>query len=626
MSITAKSIEQRIRDGFFKNAKEGKKYDEDAVNAVYELFDKFANQYRLEWLRLEDNERVYEGDHWSESPYTTQKLEDDTNAPKPHTPMIHAAIESVKADLAEHEPEIVLKPDAMGSKISARVLEHVANQELSVCGFSSQWSDFTHDIHVGGWTVFESGFDPDMNNGFGGAFIRNVPNTNFMCDPEAADIQDGRGCFTFVRRTRDWFAQRFPDIYEFMKDDAALPIPNTENGKTTPTANDNRMRFLQFWVRVYDPKSNKYKVHLVQLGGHQVLYNSGTDPKYKDTGYYEHGEYPFVVKLLFPEKGTALGFGLVDLYKDMQRYSDKLDQFILKNAFLASQNRLLNTDASGFSDDDLMDWSKEIVHGEQLGGLTWFDTKPLPGYLFDYVQLMRQNIKEGSGANDQAQGKTGGGVTAKSAIAALQEMATKRSRGTAMVLHDGFKVASRQMLAVLRQHHTMTREIPVVIDGHEILFEYDRCKIKPKALDGQPPTKEQYEALVRVGNKGKELPIEYLVDVKTVRQTEYERMANNELVFELMSKVPNADPVIMLEMLDSPNKEQYIEQIRIAQRGGMTALQNEVAKLQEIIKQQSETVQAAEEARQAATAMVQQKQPAAHQQPAPKQQTAQTMA
>lgn len=614
MATTTKSIEQRIRDGLFKKHKAGD-YDTDFVDAIYALFDKFAARYTDEWQRLEDNESVYHGDHWSASPYTTKKLEDDTNAPKPHTPMIHTAIESVKADLAEHEPEIVLKPDAMGSKISARVLEHVANQELSTCGFSSQWSDFTHDIHVGGWTVFESGFDPDMNSGLGGAFIRNVPNTNFMCDPEVVDIQDGRGCFTFVRRTRDWFAQRFPDVYEFMKDDAALPIPNTENAKTTPTANDDRMRFLQFWVRVYDPNANKYKVHLVQLGGHQILYNSGTDPKYKDIGYYDHGEYPFVVKPLFPEKGSALGFGLVDLYKDMQRYSDKLDQFILKNAFLASQNRLLNTDASGFTDDDLADWSKEVVHGEQLGGLTWFDTKPLPGFIVDYVQIMRRNIQDGSGANDQAQGKTGGGVTAKSAIAALQEMATKRSRGTAMVLHDGFKAASRQMLAVIRQHRTMKREIPVVIDGHEILFEYDKCKIVPKALDGQPPSKAQYEAFVRIGEKGKELPIEYLVDVKTVRQSEYERMANNELVFELMARVPNADPVLMLELLDIPNKSQYIEQIHLAQKGGMTALQNENAQLKEIIKQQGEMVQAAEEAQQVATSIVQQQQPAQGAQP-----------
>ena len=618
MAFTKTTIEQRIRDGFFKNPKAGKKYDDDAVNAIYELFDKFANRYTTEWLRLEDNERVYHGDHWSASPYASQKLEDDTNAPKPHTPMIHTAIESVKADLAEHEPEIVLKPDAMGSKISARVLEHVANQELAVCGFSNDWNSLTHDVHVGGWTVFESGFDEEMNAGNGGAFIRYVINTNFMCDPETADIQDGRSCFKFVRKPRDWFAQRFPDVYDEMKDDAPLPTTDTYSSTVTPTSNDDRMRLIEAWFRVFDPKTNKHKVHYVQVAGHQVLFNSAEE---FPNGYYDHGEYPFVVVPLFPEKGSALGFGLVDLYKDMQRYSDKLDQFILKNAFLASQNRILNTDASGFTDDDLTDWSKEIVHGEQIGGLTWFDTKPLPGYLFDYVQLMRRNIQDGSGANDQAQGKTGGGVTAKSAISALQEMATKRSRGTAMVLHDGFKTASRQMLAVIRQHRTMKREIPVVIDGHEILFEYDKCKITPKALDGQPPTTAQYEAFVRIGDKGKELPIEYLVDVKTVRQSEYERMANNELVFELMAKVPNADPVLMLEMLDIPNKDQYIEHVRLAQKGGMVALQNENAQLKEIIKQQAEAVQAAEEAKQVATSIIQQQQ-----QPAPQAQPAQPKA
>lgn len=619
MQLTTKTVEQRIRDGLFAKHKVGDNND-DLVKAIYEMFNKFSSRYTPEWLRLEDNESVYHGDHWSQSPYTTQKIEDDTNAPKPKTPMIHSAIESVTADVMQDLPEIVIKPDAYGSKISARVLSHVSNQELESCRFGAQWRDFAHDAFVGGWTVYESGYDPDMNAGNGGAFIRNVVNTNFMCDPETVDIQDGRACFKFVRRPRDWFAQRYPDQYEYMTDDLDIPSTDTYSATTVPTSSDERMRLIEAWFRVYNPKTNKYQVHFVQVAGHQLLYNSAED---YPNGYYDHGEYPFVVVPLFPEKGSALGFGLVDLYKDMQRYSDKLDQFILKNAFLASANRMLNTDASGFKDEDLADWSKEIVHGDQIGGLQWFDTKPLPGYLFQYVQLMRQNIKEGSGANDQAQGKTSGGVTAKSAIVALQEMATKRSRTVSDVLHEGFKTSARQMLAVLRQHHTMSREVAVVLDGHELLFEYDRNKIKPKAVDGQAPSKAQYESLVRVltnGFKKKELPIEYFVDVKTVRQTEYEKMANNELVFELMQRVPNADPVYMLELLDIPNKDLYIEKIRLAQRSGMVALQQQVAQLQEIVKQQSEQVQAAEEARQAATAIIQSKQSQAPAQGAPRQQ------
>ena len=622
MQLNTKTVEQRIREGFFKKHRAGDVSD-DFVAAIYELFSEFASYYTPEWNRLEDNERVYHGDSWSKSPYATQKVEDDTNAPKPSDPIIHTAVESVTADILQEEPEIVIHPDATGSKISAQVLARVANQELSSCRFGAQWKPTIHDILVGGWTVFESGFDPDMNIGNGGTYIRNVVNTNFMCDPETVDIQEGRACFKFVRRPRDWFAQRFPDQYDYMTDDLDIQSTDTYSAITVPTSSDKRLRMIEMWVRIYNPKTNKHQVHFVQVAGHQVLYNSADD---YPNGYYDHGEYPFVVIPLFPEKGSALGFGIVDLYKDQQRYADKLDQFILKNAFLASANRLLNTDASGFKDEDLADWSKEIVHGDQIGGLQWFDTKPLPGYLFDYVLMKRQGIKEGSGANDQAQGKTGNGVTAKSAIAALQEMATKRSRGTAAVLHEGFKVAARQMLAVLRQHTTMTREVTVILEGHEFAFNYDKTQIKPKMVDGKVLTKSEYESFFRVirdGLKKRELPIEYFVDVKTARQTEYDKMANNELVYELMARVPNADPVLMLELLDIPDKERYIEKIRLAQQGGMMALQQQNAQLQEALKQQEEQLQAAEESRQAATAIMASKQPQAAAQPA---QTAQKTA
>lgn len=612
MSVTTKTIEQRIRDGLFKNYKPNSYESNDFVNAIYELFDKFAARYTQEWERLEDNERVYHGDSWSQSPYASQKLEDDENAPKPHTPTIHSSIETVKADMAEDEPEIIIHPDAYGSKISARVLTHVANQELASCRFGTQWRMLTHDVLVGGWTVYESGYDPDMNAGNGGAFIRYVVNTNFMCDPETVDIQDGRACFKFVRRPRDWYAQRFPDVYEDMRDDAPIPSTDTYSSTVTPTASDDRMRLIEAWFRVYDPKTNKHQVHFVQVAGHQVLYNSATEFK---SGYYDHGQYPFIVTPLFPEKGSALGFGLVDLFKDQQRYSDKLDQFILKNAFLAASDRIINTDASGIKDEDLADWSKEILHGDQIGDayVDWFNTKPLPGYLFDYVELMRQNIKNDSGANDQARGQTGGGVTAASAINALQQMATKRSRMTSLVMHEGFCEAARQMLAVLRQHHVMTREVPVTIDGRELLFEYDRNKIKPKSIDGVEPDKNQYESLVRIAGagflkKGKELPIEYFVDVKTARQTQYQKMAHNELWLQMMQTVQNADPVIMLEGLEFEEKEQLLDNIRRAQQGGMVALRQQIAQLQEIVKQQSEQVAAAEEAQQAATAIIQQNQ------------------
>ena len=89
---------------------------------------------------------------------------------------------------------------------------------------------------------------------------------------------------------------------------------------------------------------------------------------YKPEGYYAHGAYPFTVTALHERKGTFLGYGLADMFESQQRMSDKLDQIVLKNALMASRNKLLVTGASGFDVDDLRDWSKEVHRGDSLSG------------------------------------------------------------------------------------------------------------------------------------------------------------------------------------------------------------------------------------------------------------------
>lgn len=67
---------------------------------------------------------------------------------------------------------------------------------------------------------------------------------------------------------------------------------------------------------------------------------------------------------------------------------------------MASHNKLLITGASGFDADDLRDWSKEVHQGDSLAGITWFPTAPLPSYIAQYAESIRQSIKEESGSND----------------------------------------------------------------------------------------------------------------------------------------------------------------------------------------------------------------------------------
>lgn len=70
--------------------------------------------------------------------------------------------------------------------------------------------------------------------------------------------------------------------------------------------------------------------HYCKFAGETLLYASENDERYAERGYYDHGEYPVVFDVLFPEEETPVGFGYVDIMKDPQAYIDRLSQVIME--------------------------------------------------------------------------------------------------------------------------------------------------------------------------------------------------------------------------------------------------------------------------------------------------------
>ena len=184
---------------------------------------------------------------------------------------------------------------------------------------------------------------------------------------------------------------------------------------------------------------------------------------------------------------------------------------------MASHNKLLVTDASGFDPDDLKDWSKEVHTGENLNGVTWFSTPPLPSYLLSYIRAIREDIKEESGANDSSRGSVPGGITAARAIEALQEMSTKRARMATAALHEAFRSAVRMEIETEREFNCFLRPVTVTVDGEpkEVLFD---------------------NALMQKRGPGNVLlPIEFSVSIKAVMKNRFASEAHNELMMNLLS-------------------------------------------------------------------------------------------
>ena len=507
------------------------------LDRAYGLFREFRSAYVPEWRRLERCERMYRGDHWYDVPVL------DKNEPRPVTPVIQSTVENVKSELMDRIPEAVIAPESPNDGEVARVIEAIIRQNHDAYCYAKEYRMLIHDLLVGGYAVQEVGYDSTLNGGLGGAFIRHVDARSVLFDPLSSQLQDGRAVFKIALRTREYLEAHFPDKAPFLTSDA-FGSPDAVEDEVLRGDRRDTMLLIEYWWREYDAEQDRYSVHMAQLAGNTVLVDSRD---VKPEGYFEHGQYPFVLTPLFVRKGSCLGLGYVDMFATKQRYADKLDQIVLKNALMASHNKLLVTEASGFDVDDLRDWSKEVHKGESLNGVTWFTTPPLPGYIIDYIEKTREGIKQESGANEFSRGYTGSGVTSAAAIASLQEMSNKRARMVSRVLHEAFRDAVRMEIEVEREFNFFTRTVTVTRNGEtrEMTFE---SAMLVKFAPGNVP-----------------LPIEFLISVKAQQETRYTAMTQNELVLKMMG-AGMMRPEQAVELMVFDGKEQLLKQLR--EQGG----------------------------------------------------------
>lgn len=539
---------------------------DEFIDAVYELFDEFRRYYSAgEWPRLDMCERMYRGDHWHD---IEQNNEQD---PRPTTPILFSTIENIRADLTDEYPEAIIKPEDNANELLAKIVTELVGQSVEACDYDKEYDDLTHDLLVGGWMVQEVGYDTSLNSGLGGAFIRHVSNKNILFDPCSANIQEGRAVFKFDILPKEWLRQHYKEAYPHISaDHDKYSLMHDMGGYDK----DECIALIEGWFRFYDLEEECYRVHMIKLAGGCLLENSCD---VKPEGYFCHGQYPFIVTALYDQRGLALGIGIVDMFKNAQQYSDKLDQIILKNALMAGHNRFLVMEDS-VDVDDLRDYSKDVITTNAPPGsvMSWLQDRPLPSHIVAYMRQMRESIKEESGTNDFARGNTVSGVTAASAIMALQEMGSKRSRMEARRVHYGFKQAVRMMIEVIREFDNYPRRIAITING-----EPQEIMVSAKTL-----AQLGGKAVCPEGEQQSPLPIEFSVSIKAARATRFTRISNNQMVLEFCEMLKGkVDPAVLMEAMDFDGQELILEKLRAASNSETARLKEELEGAQSLLAQ-----------------------------------------
>ncbi|MBN1776624.1 MAG: hypothetical protein JW811_00730 [Clostridiales bacterium] len=204
------------------------------------------------------------------------------------------------------------------------------------------------------------------------------------------------------------------------------------------------------------------------------MYASANTEEYAERGYYDHGQYPFIMDTTFPVEGSPAGFGYIDVCKNPQAFVDAMDQAILETAQWNSKKRYFETEGSGINVEDYLDTSKQVVKvkGSRPPSemLMEIGSAQLPAESLAVRNMKVEELKETSGNRDFSQGSTASGVTAASAIAALQEAGSKTSRDMIGRGYQAFQEVGYLCIELMRQFYNEPRIFRVIGKNGEMKF------------------------------------------------------------------------------------------------------------------------------------------------------------
>ena len=300
-------------------------------------------------------------------------------------------------------------------------------------------------------------------------------------------------------------------------------------------------------------------LHLVKFTGRDLLYASENDPAMAG-GFYPHGQYPVVFDVLYPEAGTPCGFGMIAVSKDPQQYIDRLSGNLLEMSMKASTPRFWVKKGCGVNAQEFLDWSKPLVEvegsidDERLRQISLYN---LDGQWVNMLQLKINELKETSNSRDVTQGSVSGGVTAASAIAALQEAGSKSSRDTLRASYRAFERVVELVIELIRAYYTETRPFRVAAPGAQgyTFCTYSNAGLRARVVG----TDADGMALQRAPA--------FDVSVHAQKESPYATASQNELARQLyqlgvFNPAFAQQAVPMLEMMQFPGRDKVLEAVR----------------------------------------------------------------
>ena len=499
--------------------------------------------------RIVDNELWFRMRHWKN--YKNKMMEDK---PTPASGWLFNSIANKHADAMDNYPEPNVLPRAADDEKTAKVLSKVLPVVLEQADYEQAYSDTWWRKLKQGTGVKGIFWDPTKRSGIGDIAIKSMDILMLYWEPGVMDIQESPNLFSLSLEDNDQLKAKWPQMDGHTG--STLEVAKYIHDENISTADKSVV--VDWYYKKARPEGQPL-LHYCKFCNGVVLYASENDPQYADRGFYDHGQYPFVFDPLFIEEDSPAGFGYIDVMKDTQTAIDEMNHAMDENIKLAAKPRFLLSDAAGVNEEELADWSKDIVHvagGIRDGILSPLQTAGLQGNCISYRDARVSELKEISGNRDVSQGGTTSGLTAASAIAALQEAGSKLSRDMLKSAYRAFAKECYLIIELMRQFYDEERVYRITGPTGQTEF----VPFSGQALRPQPV------GMVGGVELGAHEPV-FDITVSAAKKSTFNRLSQNETAkecYQLGFFAPaNADAALAaLDMMDFEGIEKVRERVQ----------------------------------------------------------------
>ena len=510
-------------------------------------------RYRSGKAALE--KRIIENDEWFRMRYWKDhhnRMMD--GKPKPASGWLFNSIANKHADAMDNYPEPNVLPRAVDDEETAKELSSILPVILEQSDYEKVWSDSWWRKLKQGTGVKGIFWDPTARGGVGDIAIRCMDILRLYWEPGCMDIQDSPNFFSLSVESDERLKEQWPELRGHTG--SSISVAQYIHDDNISAADKS---VVVDWYYKKQNAAGRQVLHYCKFCNGIILYASENDPQLAERGFYDHGKYPFVFDVLFQEEDSPAGFGYIDVMKDTQTSIDRVNQAMDENAQLAAKMRFIVSDAAGVNEQELTDFANDVVHITGRLNEAEFQqlqVQAMAGNVMSYRDSRVEELKQVSGNWDISQGGVASGITAASAIAALQEAGSKLSRDMLKSAYRAFAKECYFIIDLMRQFYDESRVFRITgASGQNQFVAFSGAMLRA-------PEAQQIGGVVLGGRE----PV-FDITISAAKKSTFSKLSQNETAKECYQlgffNPANADAALAaLEMMDFEGIEKVRDRVQ----------------------------------------------------------------